>query len=134
VRRAISVAGAGLVALSGDPFYKLFRIMGFAGFSWHIPASKEVMCLTILNHVLTRRVLACMGLAPPALCSLCWTMMELIWSGSQGQMSQMGLWKTNFGHFLGLNKKGLRKQPRKVGQEGYKTLRTAKKISTSRPL
>ena len=34
-------------------FYKFFRIMGFAAFSWQIPVSKEVTCLILLNHLLT---------------------------------------------------------------------------------
>lgn len=75
------------------PFCKFFGIMGFAVFSWQISVSKEVICLILLNHAVTLRVFACMSLARPAICSLCWGNDGMIWLGWQGQMSQWGLSK-----------------------------------------
>src|SRR6266581_779750 len=42
-----------LTGRSPPPFFKFFRIIPFAAFSWQIPVSKEVTCLILLNHLLT---------------------------------------------------------------------------------
>jgi hypothetical protein len=65
--------------------------MGFAVFSWQIPVSKEVMCLILLNHVLTFRVFACMGLGGPRSRSLCWGNDGMIWLWSARSDVTVGL-------------------------------------------
>ena len=58
------------------PFCKIFRIIRFAVFSRQILVSKEVMCLILLNHVLTRPFSPYMDLGRPAPAPCAGAMME----------------------------------------------------------
>ncbi len=89
-----------LTGRSPPPFFKFFRIMGFAVFSWQIPASKEVTCLILLNHLLTFLPAWVWGGPRSAPCA--GAMMEWFGCGAQGQMSQWGCGKLTGGYALSL--------------------------------
>ena len=77
--------------------------MDFAVFSRQIPASKEVMCLILLNHLLTCRVFrhGFWGRARALLLVL--DNDGMIWLWAQGQMSQWGCGKLTGGCALSLD-------------------------------
>jgi hypothetical protein len=75
--------------------------MGSAVFSWQIPVSKEVRCLTLLNHVLTAAFSA-HGLGDLGLL-LVLNNDGTIERGGQGQMSQWAVGSSRVDPFgLGL--------------------------------